>query len=536
MTLPRANSVPEWRAALGPAFAVAFVTFVVFSPSLWNKFLRYDDYGYLLENPLVLDLSWKGLARIFTEFHICNYQPVVMLAMRILYTIFGLNEFVYHLFPLMLHTANTCLLFFILVRMGIRPWAAVICALFFSVHPLRVEGVVWVYAGFNYSISSFFFLSAVLAYLIKLQEGSLGSLGSWTIPILFCLAALSKSAAIVLPFVLLMLDFLLKRPWSRDLLKEKIPLFVLAIVFLFVGMLAQYSGGAADVGHEFATWERPVMVLKALAYYLVKTIWPVNLSVIVPYPTRQELLMPWSYGNVLLLMTVFLGCLVAARRTRTPLFVTGWYVICIFPALRLVPLGHSLVGDRYTYLPAIGLSIGIAMMLESLKNVKRRQFALAVLGAALLCLGTLSWKQSKVWKDDLSLWKHTVSVVPESVLAHTHLGSAYAMAGRLEEARAEFKTVQKIAPDLTHADFGFGKVYGIEGDLERAAQHFERVIQMDPTHHEANVWLGIAYCGLKEWKNAHRVFQKARELGGNVPEQFLEEVLKHAQRKTGESP
>lgn len=522
-----ANSVPGWRPCLVPTLLVAAVTLLCFLPSLWNGFVHYDDYGYLLDNSIVLDLSWKGLARIFTEFYISNYQPIVLLTFRFLYSVFGLSEFIYHLFPLLLHTANACLLFYILVRMGIKPWTALIASLVFSIHPLRVEGVAWVYAGFNYTISSFFFLAAVLTYLVGLQAKSAGPGRLWTISFLYCLAMLSKSAAIVLPFVLLMLDFLLKRPLSRLLLKEKTPLFVLAIIFLFVGIWAQHSGGAMAVGGEFAIWERPVMVLKALAYYLVKTIWPVNLSVLVPYPTRQDLLMVSSYGSVLLLLTICAACLLTVGRTRLPLFVMGWYIICIFPALRLVPLGHSLVGDRYSYLPSVGLSIGIGLMFQLRTNLKWRRYWFAVLGAMLICFGVLSWKQSEVWRDDLSLWRHTVSVVPDSVLAHAHLGSAHAMVGRFEEAKAEFRIVRKLAPDLPNADFGFGKVFGQEGNFQKAVEHFEHVVRLDPTHKEGYVWLGIAYCGLKDWENAHNAFQEAIRLGADVPEQFLQEVLRH---------
>jgi len=524
---PTANSGPGWRTCLAPAFLVATVTFLCFLTALWNGFVRYDDYGYLLENPHVLDLSWKGLARILTEFYLSNYQPVVLLAFRFLYTIFGLSEFIYHLVPLFFHTLNTCLLFYILIRLGIKPWTALISGLVFSIHPLRVEGISWVYAGFNYTISSFFFLLAVSVYLTNLKEGMVGFRRGWTIAVLYCLAVLSKPAAIVLPFALLMLDFLLKRPSSTLLLKEKIPLFILATIFLWIGIKAQQSGGATTVGGEFLMWERPVIVLKALAYYLVKTVWPVELSVLVPYPTRQELLLIMSYGDVVLLLAICVSCVLTVGRTRLPLFVMGWYIICIFPALRLVPLGHSLAGDRYTYLPAIGLSIGIGMMLDAFKNLKRRRIWFAVLAATLIWFGKLSWKQSKVWRDDLSLWQHTASVVPDSVLAHTHLGSAYAMAGRLEEAKAEFRIVRKLGPDLPYADFGFGKVCGQVGDFQKAIKHFEHVVQLDPTHKEAYIWLGIAYCGLEDWANAHRVFQKAIRLGGDVPEQFLQEVLRH---------
>jgi len=215
------------------------------------------------------------------------------------------------------------------------------------------------------------------------------------------------------------------------------------------------------------------------------------------------------------------------RRHRLPLFVLGWYITFVLPASRLMPLGHSLVGDRYTYLPAIGLSVGIGMMLQSLKGIKWKRIGLVSLFATVFLLGTLTWKQCKVWRDDLSLWQHTVAVVPDSAVANGQLGSAYCRAGRLEEAKGQFRILQQLAPHLPGADFGFATVYGQEGNFEKAVDHLERVIRMEPHHKDAYVYLGIAYCGLEDWENAHRAFQKARDLGGGVPKQFLRRVLQH---------
>ena len=511
------------KSHLLPLVSIVAAGMICYLPVLCNGFLRYDDYGLLVNNPLVKDPSWRGLGRILSEFYASNYQPVVLILLRVLYALFGLNELVFHLVPLLFHAANSCLLYLILNQVGVSRRIAVICTLLFSLHPLRVEAVAWVYAGFSYTISAFFFLAAVLSYLEGLAQVGKANV-RWQTLALFGMAVLSKPVAIVLPFALCAIDFLLKRPMNISRLKEKWLLLGQGAMLLLIATWAQHAGGATSVSGDFGTWERLVIPLKAMAFYVSKTLWPFGLTVLVPYPTHDNLFSTGSYGSLLVLLIPWMVWFLAVDRRRSILFGVVWYLVCIFPVLRLIPIGHSLVGDRYSYLPSIGLSIGLGFILTGISNAKIRGATVVSLGVCIVLLATLSRQQAQIWKDDVSLWKHAVSVTPDSILAHTHLGSAFSMAGRLGEAHKEFRMVQRWAPDLPNGDFGLGKLYGQRGEFEQSIKHFERVIRLDPDHNEAYTWLGVSFCGLKQWEKAYQSFQKARRLGGKVPMRFYREA------------
>lgn len=506
--------------------SIAAAGMICYLPVLNDGFLRYDDYGLLVNNPLVRDPSWQGLARIFSEFYASNYQPVVLILFRCLYSLFGLNEPVFHLVPLLFHAVNSCLLYLILNRVRVSQRASVVCSLLFSLHPLRVEAVAWVYAGFSYTISAFFFLAAILSYLTELNKKEDRAYVGWPTLVLFSLAVLSKAVAIVLPLALYALDFLLKRPLDRRRLIEKAPLLGLAGIWVLIMTWAQHAGGATSVGGDFATWERLVIPIKALSYYVAKTLWPVGLSVLVPYPTHGHLLSVTSYAGLLLLLIPWIAWFVAADHRRPILFGILWYLVCILPVLRLIPIGHSLVGDRYSYLPALGLSIGVGVIVSSI-SLKMRGISLVGLSALTILFATVSWNQVHVWNNDLSLWRHAVTIAPDSVLTRTHWASALSISGRLDEAENEFRALQGLAPHLPNGDFGLGKIYGQRGEFEKSVQHFQRAIELDSDRNEAYMWLGVSLCGLGQWEAAHGSFQKAKALGGEVPLQFFQEASRH---------
>jgi len=514
-----------------PLTLIAVAVLLCFMPALDHGFLRYDDYGLLVNNPLVKDGSWQGMGRILSEFYASNYQPVVLILFRFLHALFGLNPFIFHLIPLLLHVANSCILYLVFNRIGVAQRISVLCVLLFALHPLRVEAIAWVYAGFSYTLSSFFFLTAVLSYLARVKNTGDSAYVGWPTMVLFGLAVLSKPVAIVLPLALCALDLLLKRPMNVSLLKEKMPLFLFGISLLAITSWAQHVGGATSVSDDFAMWERLVIPLKALSHYWVKTLWPVGLSVLVPYPTQEDLLSVTSYTSLLFLLVPWIAWFVAGDQRRPVLFGIIWYLVCIFPVLRFIPIGHSLIGDRYSYLPAIGLSLAIGAILNSASNLKMRRISLGGLSALTLLFAVLSWSQLQVWKNDLSLWKHAVSISPDSILAHTQLGSALSVAGRLKQAESQFQAVQRLAPDLPNADFGLGKLYGQQGEFGKSVKHFERVIKLDPAQNEAYLWLGIAHYGLGQWEEAYHSFQRAKKLGAEVPNK----LYRDASRRFSES-
>jgi tetratricopeptide (TPR) repeat protein len=90
--------------------------------------------------------------------------------------------------------------------------------------------------------------------------------------------------------------------------------------------------------------------------------------------------------------------------------------------------------------------------------------------------GYLSFQQNSVWKSNLTLWQHTVSVSPRSVLAMENLGTIYYSMGEYAKALDVLYGIQQIEPLNPIYDFFEGKYFWERGDFPRATVSFEHAI------------------------------------------------------------
>ena len=198
-----------------PAIFVAAVTLVAFLPILRNGFVEWDDYENLISNAHYRGLGWPQLSWMFTTFHMGPYQPLSWMTYGLDYLLWGLKPAGYHLTSLLFHAANAVFFYFVCRRLLCIVWAnnpihapwqlsgaAAFAALFFSVHPLRVESVAWATERRDV-VSGFFFLATIYCYL-KANSKVEARSARWLTAAVFCyvLSLLGKATAITLPVLL----------------------------------------------------------------------------------------------------------------------------------------------------------------------------------------------------------------------------------------------------------------------------------------------------------------------------------------------
>src|SRR5438132_24412 len=153
-TRPHAARVGAWALAdwLIP-LALALVTFAVFSPALSNNFVDWDDQINLTGNEEYRGLGTAQLKYFFTTVLMGHYIPLTWLTFGLDYVQWGMNPVGYHLTSLLLYAANAAVLYLVALRLLARATTlaglplrlgAVAATLFFALHPLRAESVVWV--------------------------------------------------------------------------------------------------------------------------------------------------------------------------------------------------------------------------------------------------------------------------------------------------------------------------------------------------------------------------------------------------------
>jgi cytochrome c-type biogenesis protein CcmH/NrfG len=523
--------------------AVVLLTASAFYPIVHNKFINWDDYKNIVENSFFRGFGWTNIQWMFTTFHMGHYQPLTWLILGIDYLIWGLNPAGYHLSNLLFHCANAVVLYFVAFRLFLLadaglaahkgfllPLGAGFAALLFSLHPLRVESVAWATERRDV-VSGLLILLTVLCYLKakKIGETRLGSRRWMTISLaLYLLSLLSKASGITLPLVLLVLDvYPLRRlgqpsigwfgPTTRNVWREKIPFFVLALGAGVIALTAQYHARALKPVEQYDIASRLTQSLYGIGFYLWKTVLPFSLSPLYEVPLTPD---PWRWSFLLSgLLVVGITVALFVRRRVWPAILASWivYVVLLVPTSGIAQSGPQLVADRYSYLSCMVWAVvaggGISHLLQLTLNrgVAPHMFAAIVVFVALVLVGfgVLTWKQTQVWHDSERLWRHALSIDPESSFAHNNLANALADQGRLDEATVEIREVLRINPRDADGYYNLGNFLARQGKLGEAVDRFHEALRIQPGHAEAHYDLGNALARRGELDVAVAHFRQA---------------------------
>jgi hypothetical protein len=331
--------------------------------------------------------------------------------------------------------------------------------------------------------------------------------------LLLGLSLLAKAWGMTFAAVLLAVDlFVLKRPYTRALLAEKVPFLVLGLVAAMVAMFAQGSAGAVLDLEEHGALDRLLQAGYGLAFYVVKTIAPFGLS---PLYLREELRAPsdvplyWMALGASLLVTV----LAVATRRRHPWFLAAWacYLIIASPVLGLLQSGAQAVADRYTYIASMPWGVLAAAGVWRLSRGSgshRQAHAYVLVGATslvVLGLAILTVEQSAHWRTTLALWDHAVRIDPTNYVARTNRANA----------------LLAVAPDAARTERG-------RALLMAAMNDYSESIALAPGYGYAYASRGLARMGLGQYREAANDFTAAIDLVGQDPDMILQRGLAHA--------
>jgi Flp pilus assembly protein TadD len=470
-----------WLVCLGLAAAIL----AAYGP-LWHcQFVWYDDNEYVIDNDIVQQgVTWPGLLWAFSTFHASNWHPLTWLSHMADCEVFGLNPAGHHAVSLLLHIANSILLFLLLQRLTRARWPGALAAAFFALHPLHVESVAWISERKDV-LGGLFFLLAIGAYVRYAEEAARPAPARKTFYVaslvLFALGLMAKPMLVTLPFVLLLLDFWplqRLRPPLAPLLAEKIPWFILSAASCVVTCLAQQRGGAIRSLAVLPLAARLQNVPLAYARYLEKTFWPAGLALLYPISPPWPVWEVAGSAAVLALITAWVIWRVRAQ----PYLLVGWlwFLGMLVPVIGVVAVGVQSMADRYDYLPGIGLFI---MIIWAARQWVPRLGALlpAVLaGLALAACLVLTWRQTQVWKDSETLFNHTLAVTGPNPLIESDLGKVLLEEGRVDEALPHLRRAVLLAPDFPLPHYNLGSALLARGQVAEALAQFEIHVALRP--------------------------------------------------------
>ncbi|MGB5219022.1 MAG: tetratricopeptide repeat protein, partial [Smithella sp.] len=312
------------------------------------------------------------------------------------------------------------------------------------------------------------------------------------------LALLSKPMVITLPVIMILLDYWpLNRFESQKgnlflwQLKEKLPFFVLSVVFSIITILAQHKTGGRDL--QFSLVSRVSNALVSFMIYLEKTFWPHNLAVFYPFSVETSTMQVISAALLIIAITA----VSIASIKRFPALFTGWawFTLTIALVIGIIPIGDFSMADRYHYLPSIGIAVMLAWgMPYFIKNEQIRKTVLLPAGIMVLAvMAFLSWRQCGYWENNSKLLNHALKVTQNNYLAHINLGSVLLTEGKMQEAIYHYNRANQIMPNNIMVYNNRGKAYAGLGWHESALQDFGEAIRLKPDHADSYYNRGVIY-------------------------------------------
>lgn len=495
------------------ALALVALAVVFYWPAV-NAGYIWDD-GVVYANPLVAEPG--GLPRIWlapTENpHEPHYWPVVYTTFWLEYRLWDNDPRGYHVDNILLHAFCVWLLWHVLRRLDVRhAWLG---AALFAVHPVHVESVAWI-AERKDVLSAALSLGAALVYLKS--DGRRRARDMLSL-VLFALAMLSKSIVVTLPAALALVHWWKDGRLTAGHLRRLAP-FVMVGVALTAFDLWLFYGRSESAHLTTPLLERIQLAGRVLAFYPQKLLWPHPLVSLYPkWRLDASSIAGWlPLAGVLAVLAVMAWQ--HRRLGRGPVAAVQYYALTLAPALGLVIHGfmaYAWVADRFQYLPSIGPLALIGAGLGGLVAAHPRARVLP--GALILILGGLTWRQSALYRDHVTLFRHNVGHYPHAWQARAQLSGGLAREGRHEEAVEELKKVLREDVDERHTlHLELGAMQLNLGQLKEGEENIAAALRLVPDYAEAHYELGRLRARQGRRREALSLYRRALELRPDFPQ------------------
>ena len=486
--------LPLWLQNYTGLFAILLVSFLIYLPSLSGDFV-IDDVPQIRDNPHIHNLS--HLPDFFTKGVWANtsleintvpiYRPMHLVAELLNHAMFGNNPVGYHVFLLMLHLANTCLVF-VLIRklLAGSAMAATIGAAMFALHPTRVESVAWL-SGITDPLVVFFLLGALLIHQIFIENQKKW----WYLALsLLCfqLALWSKEVAIVLPFVIVAHDLIYRRKIHWPSASLHVGLVIGYLVARSFALGESGKPGVLDISKfsraiDFAMGYSELLVLPTgVPFYLQPPEHSISSALGVVSVVAIAMLIAFSWRSF------------NPERRKTVAFSLCWLIGFSWPAILMMFYMDGYYSARFLYVPTVGAAIFAATFYEHISTTYPGLKMPAIMTSMLIMLiyAVITSKEIPAWRDDEAIYGKISRLAPESSGGFSGLGQFYLQRENYVAAEKNFLLALeriKNPQDRVSVLVALGSIQGMANKLALSERYLREAVQIDPKSSEA--WAGL---------------------------------------------
>lgn len=533
------------------AYCILLVALIWLSNSnlFFADFISWDDADFTYNNNDVKDFNVKAF---FSKFYLGNYAPLTMVSFAFDYFFNGENPLLYHLHNIALHTVISICVLVLFNKIQTNKHVSFFVALLFALHPMQTESIAWISERKNL-VCGFFYILTLVAYVNYINTNN--SRNYFFSLLFFVLALFSKGMAVSIPFSMLAIDLWVKRKLTKPVLLEKIPFFILSIIFGIVAIKAQSSASFLKTPEDFSFLQKLLLSGYAYMQYALKLVFPVGLSAIYPYP-KTYLNIYFIIGTIFFIVSLLLlvyGFLKEKNLLAGSIIFFSGNIIFV---LQFIKQGAVLMADHYVYIACLGLFFPFCYVL--FRKFKNNNFPIIICTTIVLFYCGATYLRNNVWKNSITFWKEVVRKYPNSEIAQSSLGAEFmrisdnvnaaacfnkaiainpryyktyynkglllAKNNQLNEAIADFTQAIKegnyLKPMVSRAE-----AYFILKDYQKAISDAETVLKKEPDNIGANYVLGNCYSGLNKLDEALYYYNKCISLNPKEAAFFFKRAI-----------
>jgi len=556
---------------VGAACLAGLITFLVFLRALSCGFVNMDDPDYVLNNTLIGSLDPAHISAAFSTIHAGFWMPLTWISLAVDHHFWGMNPLGYHLTNILLHAINTGLVVVIADRlmkgrrtmrgverllrgerqelMGgeesstlcgssqppshqIYPVILLLAGLLWGIHPLRVESVAWVTERKDV-LNGLFLLGSIHCYLRYTQGCRTSADHFWLRRdyalcfILFMLSLMAKPVSVVMPFLLLVIDWYplhrLHRSNLRQIVAEKAPFLLCSGVTVAATLFFASHSNILTPYDNLTFSQRLAISGNGVFEYCRFMLYPAGILPLHVIDASQMTLYALR-GVAFVVFSVVL--IYVFRKERWPAAVLFGFLLPLLPVLAFFQNGLQAFASRFTYLPSLSPTILLTFLAVSVFE-KNGGFGLrflrqtVLIGGVLLvgAYGVTSWNFIGTWKSTETLWSRIIDLQPTG-RAFKERGLYYLSRGMNAEAGRDLAASINFARKADLEEIY--KLHALRGvalfkqDLYAEAVHeFDRAISScsDPKYF---FYRGMALMALGRTKEAEADFSQAGGATGPI--------------------
>lgn len=500
--------------AIGLIIAIGVICY---ANSFSNPFI-WDDQNLVVDNPYIKDI--RLIKNIFTKdlaygTQFSNfYRPLQSLSFELDYYIWGLNPFGFHLSNFLFHAAAAVVVFLMLsLLFPTARFAPLITALFFIVHPIQTEAVTYI-SGRADSMAALFMFLAVFFYLKHSRNQKIMHISLATICFIFAL--LSKETALILPFLILLVDVSFpenKLSFKKKLKSCYLPFIVVTLVYVMLrATVLNFLDRPLFIANAPLSL-RMMTSAKTFVIYLRLLVLPFNLHMERSLPFVTSIMDKGVIASLGILTASSILIARSYKRSRGLFFAGAWFFLTLLPVSNLVPI-NSNMAEHWLYLPSIGFFLLIAQGAEKLLT-KRKAIKLItaiLLISSLAFYSYLTIKRNQDWRDPETFFKDILKYSPKSSEAHNSLGAVYKKSNQVKLAAAQFKLAIEADPNNYKAYGNLGSALREQKRYNLAISAYKKAIRIRSDIPGLYNNLGNVYADNDDWQEAKEMFDYALTL------------------------